>query len=245
MFTLIDYGTRSVCLEALAIILRNFRALETAVPPARWVPWENGYNWRFVEQLPAQLLVSKLARQITGVQTADLLLLSGHLQEVGVTYRMLDEIAEDIIFICLGLNSGNWTQHHEDYARYFWSEDNSDKQPPIRRKSVRSYVNRAFDQADPSTADAVGREIYKTYSDYAHARSAPIMGMIHGPPPRFDLVGIHNAQARFPYMEQNPTYFYRCLVSVCMVARVVLPDDSNSIFVEFKEFETKHQKLLF
>jgi len=246
MIKLQDYSTRPACLEALEIVRRQFRNLETVVPPARWVPWNDGHNWRYVEQLPEQLLIQKLARQITGAQTTDLLLMSGNLQEVGVLYRMLDEIHEDVCFICLGMRTGKWTPQHDEYVRYFWSEDETDRQPPVRRRSIRAYVNRALGQPDPSRADSVGREIHKTYSDYAHARSAPIMGMVHGPPARFDLDGIHDAGARFPYIEQNPAYFYRCLVSASMIANVVLPDRERLLaYQEIKEFETRHRALLF
>jgi hypothetical protein len=191
-------------------------------------------------------LLQKLARQISGVQTIDLLLLAGHLQEVGVLYRMLDEIEEDILFVVLGIRTQNWTPHHNKYVSYFWSEDDDDKQPPDQRKTIRAYVNRAVGQSDPSRGDAVGRIIHKVYSDYIHARSAPIMAMVKGPPPRFDLDGIHHEGARLPYVDQNPTYFYRGLISTCAIANVVLPDDSRTAtFNELKNFEKRHHDLLF
>ena len=241
-----EYSTRPVCLEALEIITRHFRQLEAAIPPARWVPWEDSYNWRFVEQMPEQLLLQKLARQITGVKTVNLLLMAGYLQEIGVLYRTLDEIEEDVLFICFGNITGNWLQAHDEYVKYFWSEDTEDRQPPVQRKKIRAYVNRAFDHPDPSRGDAVGRELHKTYSDYTHARSAPIMSMVHGPPARFDVDGIHDRSAQFPYVHQNPTYFYRCMISACATAKVVLPDQQGSVlFSEMKEFEDQHRELLF
>lgn len=137
-------------------------------------------------------------------------------------------------------------QRHDSYVRYFWSEDEEDRQPPVRRKTIRAYINRAHGQADPSKADAAGREIYKTYSDYAHARSAPIMAMVHGPPARFELNGVHDREAKHPFALQHPTYFYRCLVSACLVSNVVLPPEQSSrAYAEVKEFEAKHKDLLF
>jgi hypothetical protein len=172
--------------------------------------------------------------------------MAGHLQEIGVLYRMLDEIAEDITFLALGMRTGNWTSDHEAYAKYFWSEDDNDKQPPVQRKKVRAYVNRAAGQSNPSHGEAIGRLIHKTFSDYVHVRSAPIMGMVKGPPAHFDLDGIHTDEPRIPYVDQNPTYYYRCLISVSFVANVVLSEtDRRSVFNELKCFETKHHDLLF
>jgi hypothetical protein len=72
------------------------------------------------------------------------------------------------------------------------------------------------------------------------------MAMVHGPPAIFDLNGIHDASARFAYVEQNPTYFYRCLLSCAFIAKAVLPDRENSrIYETVKAFEEKHRRLLF
>lgn len=246
MIDLVEYETRAACMEALGIARRHFRLIESFVPPARWVPWQDAHNWRFVEQHHEQLLLQKLARQITGAETVDLLLMAGFLQEIGVIYRTLDEIEEDILFVVLGIRTGKWTPHHDAYVSYFWSEDDANKQPPVRRKAIRAYVNRALGQPDPARGDAVGREIHKTYSDYIHARSAPIMGMVKGPPARFDLDGIHHPEARYPYVHQNPTYFYRCLISATAIANVVLADEDRAkLFSDFKAFEHKHHDLLF
>lgn len=246
MIKLLDYPTRQACMEALEIACRYFQVLEAAVPPAQWIPWEDQRNWRFVEQLPEHLVLQKLARQITAIQSADLLLLSGYLQEIGVLYRTLDEIAEDAAFVCLGLKTDSWTLAHDEYVRFFWSEDVSDRQPPVRRNKIRSFVNRAYGNPDPSTADENGRKIHKTFSDYTHARSAPIVAMIHGPPSRFDLGGILDDEARHPYVAQNPSYFYRTLVSASMISNVVLTDRERSLlYDEVKEFERRHQALLF
>jgi hypothetical protein len=220
--------------------------LESIVPPAQWVPWEGDYNWRFVEQLPEQLLLQKFARQITGIHASDILLMAGQLQEVGVLYRSLDEIHEDILFIALGLRTGDWTAHHEAYGRYFWSEDESDAQPPVRRKTIRAYVNRALGQPNPSQADALGRIIHKTFSDYIHARSAPIMAMIHGPPACFDLNGIYDDRPRSPYVLQSPMYSYRSLVSASIMANAMLPREiSTRVYADVKHFEQRHSELLF
>lgn len=236
---------RDICLSTLEICERHFRLIEAAVPPPQWVEWENSYNWRFVERAPTQMLLQKLARQITGLKSADLLLQAGLLQEVGAAFRTLDEISEDILYISLGLSKGNWTENHDKYADYFWSESEDDHQPPVRRKNIRAFINRVYDIPNPSGADQAGRTLHKAFSDYIHARSAPIMSMVVGPPARFDLNGITNTIARNPYAQQIPSYFYRALLSTSFIARVALADEANAAcYNAVIDFEREHGHLV-
>jgi hypothetical protein len=199
-----------------------------------------------VERLPSQALVQKLARLITGLKTFDLLLGAGHLQELGSMMRSIDEINQDILFISFGIIKNNWTSNHTSYLNYFWSENKGGGECPVRRKTIRAFVHRAGGLVDTSTADRVVREIYQTYSDYLHARSAPIMAMVVGPPARFDLDGIADSEARKPYIEQAPSYFYRSIASTAIMARTILPDALvTDIYTDVKNFETDNAEVLF
>lgn len=237
---------RTVCLEALELAEAVFRTVENVIPVPEWVPWENDSNWRYVKQMPMQAALQKLARTISGVHALDLLMTRGFLQEVGVLFRISDELCEDISFITLGLITGNWTEKHDMYLNHFWSEDELDTGCPVRRKAIRAFVNRALGQTDPSAGDRVGRTIHKTYSDYVHARSAPIMGMVSGPPPRFHLAGTTAEQAMWPYVEQMPSYAYRCLMSAAMVAKATFIDAiSQPAYQSVRDFEVRQRAWLF
>lgn len=236
---------RTMCVQALSTSECLFRRIEADVPPAQWVPWMERRNWRFIEQLPSQALLQKLARQLSGLRALDCLLLNGFIQEVGSMFRILDELAEDIMFIALGLSTGRWIDHHDKYLAYFWSELD-DGQPPVQRKSIRAYINRAFDQPDPATADKVARSIHQAFSDFIHARSSSCMAMVSGPPARFDLGGSTAPQALAPFVEQMPAYFYRGLISVSMVARACASSEIfSAAYAAFKEFETNYGQAIF
>ena len=197
-----------------------FRLLELLVPPAQWAPWRDRHNWQYVERLPAQAILQKFARQISTLTALDVLLDRGLMQEVGAMQRMLDEIAEDILFLGLGMTTKNWTSHHTAYLEHFWSEDS--RIAGVRRKNIRSFVNRAFpEQGDPSTADKLGREIYQVFSDFLHARSSSIVAMISGPPPRYHLAGIFDEEATLTFRAQAPTYGYRCLMSATIATQAI------------------------
>ena len=239
------YENREPCIDGLARFERHFSEIEDCIPPAKWVPWDGRFNWRFVERTPGQLLVQKLARQVSALHVIDMLLMAGRLPDIGTLYRQLDEIAEDVAFVSLGLIKEVWTPDHQAYTDYFWSEDGP-RGPSVQRKTIRNFVNSNSGQSDVTAANQTGRFIHGAYSDFVHARSAPTMGMMKGPPPRFDLNGVFDEGARAPYDEQHPAYFYRGLISCGMVAKALLPDEKNSeVFDDVKAYERAYGSLLF
>lgn len=242
---LLEYANREPCMDGLARIKRHFAALEGRIAPAKWVPWENQFNWRFLERNPGQLLIQKLARQTSALHAIDILLLAGRLPDVGTLYRQLDEIQEDIAFISLGLIMGAWTSDHQSYSDYFWSEDGP-RGPSVQRKTIRNFVHSILGQTKVAAANQNGRFIHGVYSDFVHARSAPTMGLMKGPPPRFDLDAIFDEEARTVYEDQHPTYFYRGLLSCSMIAKALLPDDENlRVIDDLKVYEQSYGSLFF
>jgi hypothetical protein len=67
----------------------SLRALEARVHPPKAVTFGRGYLFRYQEQNVHQALVQKLARLISGLHAARLLLAHGFLQELGALKRML------------------------------------------------------------------------------------------------------------------------------------------------------------
>lgn len=211
---------QAATLEGVRLATSAFRLLERVVPPARWAPWRDAYNWQYLERLPSQAILQKFARQLSTLTALDVLLDRGMVQEVGSMQRMLDEIAEDIMFLGLGITTGKWTLNHVAYLEHFWSEDA--RVAGVQRKSIRAFVNRAFpDQVDPSKADGLGRELYQVFSDFLHARSSALVSMISGPPPRYHLAGIFDEEATRSFRDQAPSYGYRCVMSAAIATRAI------------------------
>lgn len=235
---------RSVLVEGIQSAGIVFDSLQALIPPPQWLPAGDQYNWHYTERSPAQAMVLKLARQISGANALNLLIGHGFSQEAGSLQRSLDEINEDILFLALGLSAGGWTENHEAYLEYFWTD--TQRQPPVQRKRIRAYVNRVFDeQLDPSGADAVGRELYSAFSDFVHARAGPIIGLIVGPPPRFDLNGVQHPGQIQAFIDQAPTYGFRCLASATAVAQALFPSNLGiAAYKALRLFEQQHSRLL-
>src|SRR5690348_18017446 len=101
--------------QTLRILDTNFHAMANALPQPRLTEWRNGYGWRYHERLIEQALILKLARYVSGLRAAHLLLESGFLQEQAVLQRTLDEINEDILFLAVAVTNGARTEQHDRF----------------------------------------------------------------------------------------------------------------------------------
>lgn len=144
------------------------------------------------------------------------------MQEQGVIQRTLDDIAEDILYITLGLSMGEWTEQHTKYLEYFWMDEPlgaTAARGMVKRSTIRAYVNRASGLPDPSTADANGRDIFRAYSGYVHSASVNIVDMCVGEPPRYNLSGMLGSPLYADHVGDAWNYFYRGLVSSVVMAK--------------------------
>jgi hypothetical protein len=98
--------------QTLQNMEKSHRALAARVHPPKAVAYGDGYVFRYHERDVHQALVQKLARVISGLHAARLLLAHGFLQEQGALQRMLDEFNEDIRFLAYSVISGDTTELH-------------------------------------------------------------------------------------------------------------------------------------
>ncbi len=100
-----------------------FRALEKQVPPPIKMPFLHHFVFRYKEKTLEQALIQKLARVVTGLHSARILLNSGFLQEQIAIHRMLDELQQDISFLSCARLDDEITELHQRYLAAFY-EDN-------------------------------------------------------------------------------------------------------------------------
>lgn len=235
--------------QVLTELEAAFRALESQVPPPVRRSYKDGFVLRYAERSNKQALLQKFARQISGLYALRLLLDHGFAQEQGVLQRMLDEIAEDIVYLALAMSIGPWTSNHTKYLDYFWSEDrgsSSNTLGMVQRKSIRAYVNRQGGLPDPSSADANGRRIYQAYSGYVHAKSENIMDMCVGEPPLYCLSGTKQSPLHGDHADDAWNYFYRGLVSAVWIAKAFEDSALQSVrYSSVKAFERAFSSQIF
>jgi len=233
--------------SALANMQRTVHGLASRVPPPQKVPYKTSFVFRYVEQLPEQALVQKLARVVTTLQAATVLMQRGLVQEQGALQRVIHEIHEDITFLAYGLIFRDLTPLHKQYLDAFYEEefdtddpiDSTQKRPMVRRSKIQAYIaNKEGSDLDPSRAIALSKTLTKTYSGFVHAASPQIMDMYGGNPPHFHVEGMLGTRRHAEYRMDLWNYYYRSILAFGMVAKAFGDQD---LFDQIHDFTVKFE----
>ena len=128
--------------ETLAVLDGAFSRLEAQVPSPQQIRWRDGLVFRYVEQTIHQAILLKLARMISGLRAALVLLENGFVQEQAVMQRVLDEMGEDIIFLVYAVTNDTVTELHERYLEAFFQEEFDPAIAPIDSPQNRPMIPR-------------------------------------------------------------------------------------------------------
>jgi len=197
-------------------------ALEKRVAPPQRVLYKDSFHFRYAERTVQQAVVQKLARLLSGLHAARVLLEHGFFQEQAALHRMLDEFREDIMFLSLGVARQEMTDLHRQYLDAFYEEeldnDNPLKatqhRPMISRKRIRAYLSRIEGpNLDRSTRIEVSRTLSKAYSGFVHGASPQIMEMYGGNPARFHVTGMLGTPREGELRRDLWNYFYRGILA--------------------------------
>ncbi|MBK6727509.1 MAG: hypothetical protein IPG63_09655 [Xanthomonadales bacterium] len=216
--------------ESLIEMDRALDALSALVRPPRAVPFKDSFVYRYVEQLPEQAIVQKLARLPSGLRAAHLLLDAGLFQEQAALQRLIDEIGEDITFLSIPRMYGGETSLHTEYLQAFFAEEfdpatglpTAQDRPMVRRKKIRAYIAQSpIGTPNPSGHIGATRTLSKAYSGYVHAASPQIMDMYGGDPPRFHTRGMSGTPREAEHRQDIANYFYRSVSAFAIAARAL------------------------
>lgn len=216
-------------LQTLDHMEATLNDLAKRVPPPQRVPVLDTFFFQYVEKTIQQAIVQKLARIISGLYAARILLENGFIQEQGALQRMLDEFVEDVLFLAYAVISNDVTDLHHRYLEAFQEEEfdkpedpisSTQKRPMIPRDKIRTYIARIEGSGlDPSRGVALTRTISKAYSGYVHGASPHIMEMYGGNPPRFHVSGMRETP-RYKYHQRDLwNYFYRGICAFGLAAK--------------------------
>jgi len=209
-----------------------FFALEKHVPQPIKMPFRHHFVFRYKEKSLEQALIQKLARVVTGLHSARILLNRGFLQEQIAIHRMLDELQEDISFLSLARLDDGITDLHQRYIDAFYEEEfdvpenalaSTQKRPSIPRQKIRAYLAMkmaAIGISNPCRGAELMRTLSKTYSGFVHGASPQVMNMYGGFPPRFHISGMLGTPHEQAHRRDLWNYFYRGLLSFNEVALV-------------------------
>jgi hypothetical protein len=214
--------------NTLKVLEMAFDLLESQVEKPIKVPYKDSFRFRYEQKSIQQALIQKLARTVSGLHAARILLMNGFVQEQGALQRMLDEFHEDICFLSYGLLDGTITELHQKYLSDFYQEEFQDPDNPafqphsrgmIPRKKIRAYIARTEGMPlDPSRGIELTRSLSKAYSGYVHGASPHIMEMYGGVPLRFHVCGMLGTPRFDEHRDDLWNYFYRGILSFILVS---------------------------
>jgi len=158
---------------ALQTMTRAVHLLASRVPAPRKVSHKDSFVFRHIERSIHQAIVQKLARIVSTLAAAHLLMTHGFVQEQAALQRILDELHEDVRFLSLAIINGEVTPLHRDYLASFFEEEfdedtaleSTQKRPMIPRRKIQAYIARSESpEFDPSTGTELARTVTKMYS---------------------------------------------------------------------------------
>ena len=234
--------------QVLTHMERTVDQLARRVPQPKLIGDKKLLVFRHAEKTIYQAIVQKLARMVSTLHAARLLLNHGFFQEQASLQRILDEIQEDVLFLACGVIWGdNLSSLHRDYLDAFFEEEfdadtaieSTQKRPMIRRQKIHAYLARMkAAPMDPSRGKELFRTKSKIYSGYVHAASPHIMDMYGGNPPRFNMRGIKGSKIYETYGEDLWNYFYRGTSAFAFAAKAfgddMLFDEIHGFMREFE-----------
>lgn len=214
--------------QTISAMSETFPAIEAAVGRPERVPMHGHFVFRYKERSLEQAIVQKLARVVSGLGAAQVLLEHGFVQELFALQRMLDEFSQDIVFLSLPLQGEPRTELHEKYLTEFYEEEFEDGVDPIsspqrrgtilRRKIRAAIANISVPGSNPSRDIELYRTLDKTFSGFLHGASPQIMEMYGGPVPHFHILGMLGTPREEQARNSIWNYFYRGLCDQLLVA---------------------------
>lgn len=215
--------------EAVIVMTNTLRRVESSIVPPERVPYQGSFVFRYANKGIHEALVQKLARYISGLNAVVVLLNAGYVQEVGVLFRTLDEIQEDIFFLVSAETNGARTERHTQYLEAFYADavfsrpegaPRISKPNLLPRKKVRSHTMNAIGQGvNVSQALDAGESVSTVYSGYVHAASENIMDMYGGNPPHFHVEGMRGTPRIDTFERDAENYVYRGIMAAVAVAK--------------------------
>lgn len=227
--------------------------LESRVHPPQPVPFRNGLVARHVERTAEQAIIQKLARIISGLSAALLLLKHGLLQEQAVIQRVLGELHEDVLFLSFGIFKKELSgQLHQAFLADFYQETFEDsvtliaqKRHIVPRRKIQAYLASADSKVgNPSKNQEVAWSLFQAFSGFVHAVSSQIMDMYVGNPPRFYVRGMLGTPRVKEYERSIWNYFERGM-AVFVIAAGILGDVElhKRLFAQKQSFDEQSTRL--
>ena len=213
-------------LDALASLYSEFVAL---VPHPRFIGEPGRQWWRFPNDRPAELILVKLARIVSGLNAIAVLLENYYTVEANVVLRTVDDFVDEVTFLLEGLQAGKLNVPQQQFVKDFFAEQvkspdellSAARSPDrAKKRHVQAAQGRYLGPSNPDRFQRMARAIDDTLNGYVHGAYPHSMELWVGNQSggRFTLAGTKGAPYAEAYWRQHALYVSRALSVTGMVA---------------------------
>lgn len=224
-------------LESIAFDLQKSRWIDDPV----WVP--DLQQFRHERLHDCLFLFLKSIRMVSHLNASVVLLENGHVHEMGVLCRCMDETFEDMTMFMKTLgDDGSPSKEQIRILDEFFQEQFKDISDPmlesverdrVPRKKIRNAIaGLAENPANPHDLSQLKGTLYDTYSGYVHGAYPHIMELYSWPPSQYAMSGMLQ---RIPdWTRQLGVYVYRGVLAVLLTARRLGEEEATRQLLEIR-----------
>lgn len=176
------------------------------IEPPQWLPPKE--QFRHGTQHDCLLIYLKGVRWVSLLNASIVLLGVGHVHEIGILCRCMDESFEDMLLFIKNLGPEDKpTEAQERVLKEFFQEQFNDPSVPMLSASKRDRVRRSTLRAalaglqgnvvNPHDHARINEIIYDAFSGYVHGAYPHIMELYGGNPPQYHMAGM-SGTSRIP-----------------------------------------------
>lgn len=198
--------------------------------------------YRYAEEQSQQALVLKVIRTFSALLSAKLLVDRGLVLDAGASFRILDELGSDIMFLSGPLIFGTDPEpRHLRYLSEFFQEEfdhadpleSSQRRDRVSRRDIRAYVARTFHSGQPvSRIVDVTETIDNAFSGYIHGAAVHTMDVFDGT--SFCIPLVPGDRPLEAIRDQLSQYVHRALMAVATAAKAL---GEEKLFRELYELQ--------
>jgi hypothetical protein len=199
--------------------------LGSSFPPPAIVPMGDGFVDRHDPRVRSNGLACylKAVKICSTLNGALVLLQSGHVQEAFALGRVTQDQVEDIHFLVRPRgDDGGLSERQKTALDEFFQEEFTDSKDPVGtsqerdrvgRDKIRAAIHSAPAMDDPSTAQKIGKALYRVFSGYLHGAYVHIMELHSDRPGHYHMRGTPGTRLT-EAIDYIPNFVFQAILAV-------------------------------
>jgi len=234
----------------LSEMKKKFNLLHSTIEKPEYIDLGGRKVFRYKNKSANIAMIQYMARVISGLYSAKLLIENTFIQECNTLYRTIDEFNQNILFLSFSLIDNETIKLQQTFLDNFFQEEfdnpenaflSTQKRGMVPRNKIRAYISqRSENSVNPSDTQKNSETIDKFYSGFIHGTSVSIIDMYSDNPSQYHLNGVSNEA---PSVNLAKQYFEdRLYESILSLLFIALSFKENDIFEDIQSLRFRFEK---